>query len=201
MSKISNIFTMLDLLSSGKKYSITELSERIEVSKRMIRHYKEELELAGIYIDTIRGPYGGYILSQNKLYPRGFSKYDIELLELIKDKLGESFPFKKELLDLTDKVNGIYKGSKVKANKVLNTKTNQEIYNILNNAIKNKNKVFINFLSLKNEGKERVIHPCNIFLYNDEFYVSAFCELRGEIRHFAFNRIKDIKLLDEYYDN
>ena len=55
MSKISNVITMMELLQSGRKYSIKELSEKLEVSERMIRVYKEELEKAGIYIDTIMG--------------------------------------------------------------------------------------------------------------------------------------------------
>ena len=65
MSKISNVLTMLEYLSSGRKYSISELSEKLEVSPRMIRVYKDEIEKAGIYIDTIKGPYGGYVLNQN----------------------------------------------------------------------------------------------------------------------------------------
>ncbi len=65
MSKLSNILTMLEYLSNGKKYSIKELSERLEVSPRMIRVYKDELEKAGIYIDSVKGPCGGYELNQN----------------------------------------------------------------------------------------------------------------------------------------
>ncbi len=52
MSKISNVLTMLEYLSSGKKYNIAELSEKLEVTPRMIRVYKDEIEKAGIYIDT-----------------------------------------------------------------------------------------------------------------------------------------------------
>ncbi len=37
MSKISNVLTMLEYLSSGRKYSIQELAEKLEVSPRMIR--------------------------------------------------------------------------------------------------------------------------------------------------------------------
>ena len=44
MSKISNVLTMLEYLSSGRKYSIKELSEKLEVTPRMIRVYKEELK-------------------------------------------------------------------------------------------------------------------------------------------------------------
>lgn len=72
MSKISNVLTMLEYLSLGRKYSIKELSEKLEVSPRMIRVYKDEIEKAGIYIDTIKGPYGGYVLNQNINVPKRF---------------------------------------------------------------------------------------------------------------------------------
>ncbi|MBP3461821.1 MAG: WYL domain-containing protein [Bacilli bacterium] len=72
MSKISNVLTMIEYLSTGKKYSIAELSEKLEVTPRMIRVYKDEIEKAGIYIDTIKGPYGGYVLNQNVNVPKRF---------------------------------------------------------------------------------------------------------------------------------
>ena len=82
MSKISNVLTMLQLLQSGRKYSINELSNVLEVSERMIRVYKEDLEKAGIYIDTIMGPYGGYVLNQSVRMPvRKFKMKDAKLLE------------------------------------------------------------------------------------------------------------------------
>ena len=72
MSKLSNALLMIEYLSSGKKYSIKELSEKLEVSPRMVRVYKDELEKAGIYIDTIKGPYGGYVLNQDINVPKRF---------------------------------------------------------------------------------------------------------------------------------
>ena len=60
---------MLQYLENGRKYTVKELSDKLEVSERMIRIYKEELEKAGIYIDTLMGPYGGYVLNQNIKIP------------------------------------------------------------------------------------------------------------------------------------
>ncbi len=205
MGKVSNVLTMLELLSNNRKYSIKELSSRLEVSERMIRIYKQELEIAGIYIDSIRGPYGGYVLTHNVLIPsRSFSKYDILLLNNIFDilKNNKEFFFENEYQKLIDKVSGIYKGSKKKSSTdALNENNNKDKYNILSKAIKEKKKVWLNFLSLDKTAKERVIHPCNLFIYNDEWYISAFCELRGEIRHFSLSRILDLKMLEEKYKN
>ena len=74
MSKLSNAIMLLKLLQNGKKYSIKELSSEIEVSPRMIREYKNELECAGIYIESIRGPYGGYYLNQDIKLPENINK-------------------------------------------------------------------------------------------------------------------------------
>ncbi|MDD2518637.1 MAG: WYL domain-containing protein [Bacilli bacterium] len=203
MSKISNVLTMLELLSNNRKYSINELASILEVSNRMVRSYKQELEKAGIYIDTIRGPYGGYILSTNIILPkRGFSKYDILLLNDIHDilKNQKGFEFNKEYLELINKVNGIYKSSKKKTDIInLDEVNSNDKYNLFLKAVREKRKMWIKFLSLDKSASERIIHPCNLFKYNDEWYVSAFCELRSEIRHFSLRRIVDFKLLDESY--
>ena len=205
MSKVSNALTLLQLLSNNRKYSVKELAEILEVTPRMVRIYKQDLEKAGIYVDTISGPYGGYVLSYNVLLPqRGFSKYDVQLLKTSFDLLNKNkdFTFEKQYENLMSKVEGIYRSSKKKSGNIILEETNsKDKYNILSKAIKEKRKVFINFISLDKEGIERVIHPCNLFLYNNEWYVSAFCELRGEIRHFSLIRIKEIKLLDESYKN
>ncbi len=44
MSKISNCLLILEYLENGWKYNIKELAEKLEVSERMVRSYKEELE-------------------------------------------------------------------------------------------------------------------------------------------------------------
>ena len=104
MSKISNVLTFLTLLQSGRKYSISELAQELEVSERMIRVYKEDLEKAGIYIDTIMGPYGGYVLNQSIRLPmRKFKSKDAQLLDKYIEQ--ETDPkLKNELTLLQDKI-------------------------------------------------------------------------------------------------
>ena len=74
MSKLGNTLAMLKILETGRKYTVSELASKIEVSPRMIKTYKAELEKAGIYIDTIMGPYGGYVLNQNIKLPEKQTK-------------------------------------------------------------------------------------------------------------------------------
>ena len=72
----------------------------------MVRFYKEELEKAGVYIDTIRGPYGGYVLNQSIRIPsRKFKSSDYLLLDKV-EELVEDLKVKKEINVLKDKVRG-----------------------------------------------------------------------------------------------
>ena len=200
MSKISNVLTMLQLLQSGRKYSINELSNKLEVSERMIRVYKEELEKAGIYIDTIMGPYGGYVLNQIVRMPiRKFKMKDAKLLDRYianeKDK-----DIRDELILLQDKIKGVYIGSKQEENELnLKDETGKK-YNILTRAIKEKRKVKILYYSYGKGENERVIDPAEMFLFQDGWYCAAFCEMKQDIRHFELKRIIKYELLDEKYE-
>lgn len=200
MSKVSNVLTMLELLQSGKKYSINELSSILEVSERMIRVYKEDLEKAGIYIDTIMGPYGGYVLNQSVRMPvRKFKMKDAELLDkYIKNEKDKDT--KDKLILLQDKIKGVYIGSK-QEEKELNLKDETgKKYNVLTRAIKEKRKIKILYYSYGKGENERIIDPAEMFLFHDDWYCAAFCEKKQDIRHFELKRIIKYELLDEKYE-
>lgn len=198
MSKISNVITMLQLLNTGRKCSIKELSERLEVSERMVRVYKEELEKAGIYVDTIMGPYGGYVLRQSVKMPiRKFRVKDYEILDKYISLENDDLE-KENLILLRNKIHGIYVSSK--NDEVIITKDdNQNKYNILTRAIKEKRKVKINYYSYNKGENERIICPAEMFLFSEGWYVAAFCLKKNDIRHFELKRIIDIELLDEKF--
>ncbi len=199
MSKVSNAITMLQLLSTGKKYYIEELSKILEVSPRMVRSYKEELEKAGIYIDSLKGPYGGYILNQTiRLPQRKFKTEDYELLNTYIENSKDQNE-KEKLENLKDKIRGIYIGSK-KEEKELNLKEETLIkYNTLTRALKERRKVKILYYSFNYGELERVIQPAEMFLFQEGWYCAAFCELRQDIRHFELKRIRKISLLEEKF--
>ncbi len=200
MSKLSNTLTMLQLLETGKKYSISELASILEVSERMIRVYKEDLEKAGIYIDTIMGPYGGYVLNQSIRMPvRKFKLKDASLLDkYIKNE--EDKDTKEKLILLQDKIKGVFIGSK-KEDKQLNlTEEIGKRYNVLTRAIKERRKVKILYYSYGKGENERVIDPIEMFLFQDGWYCAAFCEKRQDMRHFELKRIINFELLDEKFE-
>ncbi len=199
MSKLSNILTMLDLLKQGRKYSIEELASILEVSERMIRVYKEDLEKAGIYIDTIMGPYGGYVLNQSIRIPsRKFKMKDAKLLDKYIQNEKDS-ELKDELILLQDKIKGVFIGSKKEAKQLNLEEETTKKYNILTRAIKENRKVKILYYSYGKGENERVIDPMEMFLFQDGWYCVAFCENRNALRHFELKRIIKYELEEEKY--
>ena len=194
MSKVSNVLLMLQYLENGRKYNVKELSDKLEVSERMIRVYKDELEKAGIYIDTLMGPYGGYVLNQSIRVPtRKFSKSDYEFLK----NLSVDDKDRERLQIIADKIHGVYFDSNNEKIELKDYIKNS--YNILTRAIKEKRKVKINYYSFVHGNQDRVIRPYDMFLYNTGWGCAAFCELKSDLRHFELKRINKIELLDEKF--
>lgn len=153
MSKIANMLNMIQILKDGKVHNIKDLAKEIEVSERMIRQYKLELEQTGIYVNSITGKYGGYQIEK-----------------------------KNDFLNLEDIVK-------------------EEMYIIMKKAIKDKNKIEIEYKSINSGITKRIIHPAELFCYIDKWYVAAFCELRNEIRLFKLEDILNYKVLKEIYND
>ena len=187
MSKISNILTMINLLNTGRQYTINGLANILEVTPRMIRIYKEELEKAGIYITTIRGKYGGYILDNTIKMPlKKITKEDIKLLKDLNNSSLESLINKLE-------------DNLVVSENLLNDE-NKKKYNDLNKAIKEKRKVRIVYYSYNKGENIRIINPISFFIFSNGLYLAAFCELRKDIRHFELNRIKNYEVLKDIFE-
>ena len=151
MSKVANMLNMLQILKDKNIHSISSLAQKLEVSERMIRQYKSELEQAGIYLKSYTGKYGGYKIDDNN----NFFKIENEVKE--------------------------------------------KMYIIMKKAITNKNKVKIKYKSINSGATQRIIHPAELFIYIDKWYIAAFCELRNEIRLFKLDDIIEYEVLTEKY--
>ena len=199
MGKVSNCITMASLLSNGRKYSIEEISSILEVTPRMVRIYKDELEKCGIFIDTIRGPYGGYVLNQAIRIPsRKFKYSDVKLLDVIEKNIDDE-NIKNQLIILKDKIKGVYFESNEEKKELNLENETLSKYNLLTRAIKEKRKVKILYYSFNKGENERIIHPLDIFLYETGWGCAAYCENKKDLRHFELKRIREYKLLDEKF--
>ena len=84
MGKIANVLYMIDLLNTGNIYTLKELADKIGVTERMVRYYKNEICSNGIAIESFKGPNGGYFMIDKLKNYTSINKYDIQLLENVK---------------------------------------------------------------------------------------------------------------------
>lgn len=196
MGKLSNMMYMIDLLNTGNIYTIKELSEKIGVTERMIRYYKEEICKNGICIESFKGPNGGYFMIDKLKNYTSINKYDIQLLEysskVLKQNNFKYFDKYEYFINKVKNMNSVYDDkSKFISNIDLNDK--EKIQRVLIDSIEKSEKIEIIYDNLDGNYSQRIIHPLQTFKYKDVEYVTAYCELRNDIRHFEINRIIKIK--------
>lgn len=197
MSKITNALLMMKLLSNGRVYSVKELSEELGVTERMVRNYKEQLEMSGYIIESFKGPGGGYFINKNNFMNINFfNKYDLEVLDRIENEvIINDNELNKDFTELNKKLHSIYNSNKVlseyKDVSVLISKNDEKI-EIINNCINNKNNLLIDYLGSSGKITKREIIPINVFEFENNIYVTAFCKLRGAMRIFTLSKMTNV---------
>lgn len=186
MSKVGNALTMLRLLESGKKYTVEELANKIEVSNRMIKIYKEELEKSGIYIDTIRGKYGGYVYNKKHDYNISFDYLDIDSIESILDKLDAKE--QQNIMLTLEKIRAIViYSSDEKRNIKIDKEDLQKKYNIISKAINNNSE-----LTFKYHNKQRKFVPYSFTYYKNFIYITGYSKDEDDIKTLNLSLIQEL---------
>ncbi len=174
---------MLELLANGRIYKTKELSELLEVKSRMIRQYKDELEKAGIYISSIKGPMGGYYIDYDYNHPiRGITKDELKYLKKIDDKF---------VAEIANKLENFI----VKEVEIIH----RELYNKLSECIVNSIKIKITYKSSKGSIRKRIIHPTAIYNNQGVWRVLAYCEYKKNLRRFRLDAILNYEITNDYF--
>ena len=196
---------MLKILKDEKIHNMNDIAEKIEISPRMVKQYKNELEQAGIYIESKRGINGGYSLNKElNNIDIGLTYQELIKLKEIEQYFNENQDFKKiigKIIESYEK--NINEADLKKINRIqeLGKINLKDTYLSLRKAINRKNKVKIKYYSNDSGLNDRVIHPAEMFYYLEEWYVAAFCEKRNAIRLFKLNDIQEYEILDDKYEN
>lgn len=205
MSKVANMLKMIKILKDEKIHNMKDIAEKIEISPRMVKQYKNELEQAGIYIESKRGINGGYSLNKElNNIDIGLTYQELIKLKEIEQYFNDDQDFKKiigKIIESYEK--NINEADLKKINRIqeLGKINLKDTYLSLRKAINRKNKVKIKYYSNDFGSNDRVIHPAEMFYYLEEWYVAAFCEKRNAIRLFKLNDIQEYEILDDKYEN
>lgn len=198
MSKIYCVYSLISLLSEGKKKQLSELSRQLEISPAMVRRYIAELEKLGIYVESIRGRYGGYYLAESyyKIPILPFDQSDINILENLKKTNSNN----KEINIILSKIKK-YVCVNNEREPIFENDNIRKMYNDFNKAIKDNRKIYIEYYAIyenklgSRDYTKRIFIPDEIFFFEKKWMAHGYCELRKDIRQFEFDRIRTYKIL------
>ncbi|MBM7624055.1 helix-turn-helix transcriptional regulator [Sporohalobacter salinus] len=210
-SRAAKILDMLMLLRSHGKLKSAEIADKIDVSQRMIREYKKDLQEIGVYVNSELGRCGGYYIEfDNTMLDLGLDEQEFSVLKVAKKYLKqEEFVFMREYELILDKINAYLQTKDenkdlgdlvLAASPNIDQQEEKLKYMQINEALMNHKKVQINYFSLTSGLNERVIRPYGMYIYQGFWYMMGYCELRKAIRQFKLSRIKEFEILDENFD-
>ncbi|GAE90645.1 helix-turn-helix transcriptional regulator [Acetivibrio straminisolvens] len=213
MSQVGNTLKMYMLLQKNGKMKIREIASMLETDERTVRRYRDELEYAGIYIDSERGKYGGYTLrNSNFLLNLDISEKEQYSLQLVERYLKDSQHIAaKDVSSLVIKINA---ANSIKSDAQINlynhmakeiiSNTNPDFerkkFLDIHEAVLLRRKVRIDYTSLNSGRKTRIVRPYATLEYKNDLYFIGFCESKEKILDFKICRINDYEILNETFE-
>ncbi|MEC1773693.1 helix-turn-helix transcriptional regulator [Schinkia azotoformans] len=205
MSKAKRLNEMIMMVNRRKRFTVRELAQEFEVSKRTILRDLQELSEMGVPLYSEAGPHGGYqVLNERILPPIAFSEdeaiaiffamhalrhyislpFDIEF-ESIKKKFylnlsGDTRDAIDRMKDRVDFVSALQQEEIPFLKQLLEASIEQEV-------------IIINY---EKNGKitKRSIQPIGIYATEGKWYCPSYCFYRKDYRVFRCDRITSVEL-------
>lgn len=203
--KYQIMIKMLMLLMAKKKVTAGEIAERFEISVRSVYRYVEELNVAGVPIDVVRGRYGGIFIADTYKLPSGYftrGEYGAvinavtAMLSTVDDGDLSSALEKLERQQKADKRELTVCGNIIVDGGAWGDlgKLPQKM-KLCEQAVKDCASIEIDYVSREGEHSKRVIDPHVLILKQNVWYVYAFCHTRQSFRTFKIGRIKGARFI------
>ncbi len=207
MSKIDRLFEVVQELRRAKRpLTARELAEKIEVSQRTIYRDCATLQAMGIPIEGESGI--GYMMRRGyDLPPLAFSRLEQEAIVMGLRMLGRTGD--PVLLKAADAVisklataSSISEGQGDATRYVsqagapsIDTSTAA----LVREGISAEQKMAVTYVDGQGETSSRIVWPLSLIYYPNASVMSAWCELRGDFRHFRIDRLTDVSLQNDFF--
>ncbi|MBM7871321.1 putative DNA-binding transcriptional regulator YafY [Clostridium pascui] len=213
--RLHRLLGIIMLLDSRGTIKAGNLAKILETSERSIYRDIDILCEAGIPIMSIPGPNGGYsFIKDYKINSNALESGDA--VNLLLSSMGirpeknteTAQKLKNALIKLENSVSEEHREEIIKAKERFfidsdpwrGKKIENKYVDIIKKSILNLRKLKIHYKRYDSEISERIIRPYGAVVKNSEWYVTAFCETKKQIRIFKLNRINDIEVLDESFN-
>jgi predicted DNA-binding transcriptional regulator YafY len=210
----TRLLSMLFLFQSRRQWTVSELSDELDVSDRTVHRYIGMLEEMGIPLYSERGPYGGFsLLRTYKLPPLIFTPEEATVLymgaRLIQDIWGKSF--QDAVTGVTAKLDNVLpddirqEAGRAQRSLVVVTGTSRDyapfhdLMVTLRECMAQSQQISMSYHSFSRVQTERVVDPYALSLRWGNWYLVGYCHLRKELRTFRIDRISDLQPLEETF--
>ena len=201
----SRLFRILYYILEKGKVTANELSEKFEVSVRTIYRDIDVISSAGIPIYATQGKGGGIEIADDFVLKKSLlsEKEQEQILVALKSLERVNKQYENELLTKLSAFFKIKNTNWIEVDFTNWQRGNEydELFNDIKSAIINKNIIRFTYFSSNEKETSREVKPIRLLFKGWDWYVYTFCLLRNEFRYFKLSRIRDLKILDENFED
>ena len=201
----SRLFRILYYVLEKGKVTANELSEKFEVSVRTIYRDIDVISSAGIPIYATQGKGGGIEIADDFVLKKSLlsEKEQEQILIALRGLEGINKQYENELLTKLSAFFKIKNTNWIEVDFTNWQRGNEydELFNDIKLAIINKNIIRFTYFSSNEKETSREVKPIRLLFKGWDWYVYTFCLLRNEFRYFKLSRIRDLKILDENFED
>ena len=209
MNRTKRLLDLL-LILNNQRYAIkaSTLAQELGISTRTLYRDIATLRIQGAQIDGEPGI--GYMLKTSFFIPpmmftedeiyalilgtKWVSQYsDISLRKAANDAIAKIFTV------LPANIKSLIDTISLRVGPPATEAFTKENLRNLRQAILNKNKIELIYPSSNNQKSQRVIWPFALGYFTDQRILVAWCEKKGDYRHFRTDKIVSLKILNEHY--
>lgn len=198
--KYQIMIRMLMTLLQRKRVTAGEIADKYEISVRSVYRYIEELNVAGVPIDVVRGRYGGIFVADTFRLPSGYftrGEYAaaINALSAMATQMNDE-----DTLSALEKLKHQQKDDRRDASVCGNiivdggawcdAGTFSEKMKVCERAVNECLSLEIDYISREGEHSRRIIDPHVLIFKQNIWYVYAYCHSRADFRTFKIGRIR-----------
>lgn len=209
MRRADRLFQIVQNLHHERVITAHALAEELEVSERTIYRDIQDLSLSGVPITGEAGQ-GYRLLRGYHLPPLMFKEEELEAL-LLGARMVRAW---------TDKGlaraahSALQKIESVVPDKLKPAFDKQEIMVpdfpmegmageqllIVRQAIRQQNKIQIDYTRKDGQHSDRIVHPLGLFYWGKVWTLVGWCELRDAFRHFRLDRMQHVEILNQPFE-
>lgn len=199
------MFRILYILLQRRSVTAPQLAEMLEVSVRTIYRDIDSLSLAGIPICTLPGKGGGISLPENYTFDKSLlTDEEQNQILLVLQSVGAAGGLAADKL-ISKLKTTFQKGQRnwieVNFSRWGQNNADKDKFDLLKKSIIDKIKIEIIYCNSYGNIDARTIKPLKMIFKDKGWYVQAYCCKASDFRLFKINRIIDIHLLNEKFND